>query len=305
MSNSIVVVTNYTILDGNSDDEITQIATLDSEPLSIQWIIVIIVGSFILLTFIIILAFIIYKKCRSDKQLNNQNIEKVDIESKAEIKIPEKEIKNPNLEESKKEELIDVNKQLKNISHKNEQNIEPKNDLTNDQTLNNTNRQLLPEKNTKKSYDKIINIFTAQLNKIDATQKNLSIKEEIELMMKGQIKNDEESMKSEKETNLIGINNIICYTDAERDDPNDSFFNQNLEDIKNEAKEIEKDIINAKKEEIEIEKKIKSTLFKSTLKKQNIVEKSPEENHNKLFKIQEDALLTDFYVSENIEIIKS
>lgn len=300
MSNSHAVVVNVPDANDNSDQEIYEVATLEAEPLSTQWIIIIIVGSFIALTLIIIIAFVIYKKMRTNKQLNDN---KNDIEMKSEIKIPEKQekkIEKVDLKlESKKEDFNDINKQS---NHKKEQKNEPKNDLTNDQTLNSTNRQLLPEKKTKKTYDKIINIFTAQLNKIDTAQKNLSIKEEIEMMMKGEIKNEEESKKSERETSLIGINNIICYTDAERDNPNDSFFNQNIEDIKNEAKEIEKDTINANEEELEIEQKIKRTL---TLKKQSTIQKPLEENHNKLFKINEDALLTDFYVSENIEIIKS
>ena len=279
------------------------------------------VGVVVLIIILVVVVIIIRRK-RNSKLKNGENKLNTVINPVEEIKRNKEKDYGGNIP-------IDLNKD-ENIN-----NSKIKNDITNDLSLDKSNRKFLDNK--KVGYSKVVELFTKQLNEININQKHLSIKEEIQMMMMMQSKNnlgnrpnssidDKSSHKmsvldnsclsgvsGHELTKRINHNNVMCYTDGDREEPDDDFYNQNIEDLKEERQRMEKDDQSAKREENEIQAKIerKKTLKVNILPIEDIkIESSvsviKQSNKNiPLLEVKDHAMMTDFSQPSNIEICKN
>lgn len=183
-------------------------------------------------------------------------------------------------------------------------------------------------------------------DKLREEHKEMNIKDEIEMMKRNKKKTNKNALGSpsrdlksnqldvlntensismisaQRIVKKLGNINMINYTDGNRDEPNDSFYNQKLDDINNQRKELEKEEEEAIKQEKELEliikEKFKINYMDEEEKDVSSSDDSPDNSpkhkpkgivaidaKKEKLEVKEQAIMTDFSQPKNVEIIKN
>lgn len=203
------------------------------------------------------------------------------------------------------------------------------------------------DSNGKKPYTKVVALFTQQLNKINQdVTKQMNIKEEIEHMKMTKryvnhtfaevlgnpprddissvrILDTEVSKRSDLSAAKMARKqshiDMVVYTDGNREGPDDSFYNQQIDNLKEEIQHIEREKIEAKKEEAKLEHKLtvkqtKQVKQMSSFGREEVdemgmmymdegAEYSPSKK-KELLQVKDHAVMTDYSHPHHIEILK-
>jgi hypothetical protein len=212
--------------------------------------------------------------------------------------------------------------------------------FTDDVLAKHQNEKKIEEESKKtNAANEIIALFTEKLKGLKQKKKQKSILEEIEKMKKKKEKRkkgiDNDPTEDRSSVHILNTDishisqvsarsvikkenhaNIVCYTDENREEPEEAFYNQKFEDLQEEKRQIEMEEKEAIKKEKEIEEK-----FKMQKMSKNHTKDDSHEDYSNLYKYNEDpeveayktketlkvksqALMTDFSQPKNVEVLK-
>jgi hypothetical protein len=218
--------------------------------------------------------------------------------------------------------------------------IPPRVTFTDDVLAKHPNEKNIEEESKKSSAaNEIIAKFTEKLKGLKQKKKQKSILEEIEKMKKKKEKRkkgiDNDPTEDRSSVHILNTDishisqvsarsvikkenhaNIVCYTDENREEPEEAFYNQKFEDLQEEKRQIEMEEKEAIKKEKEIEEK-----FKMQKMSKNHTKDDSHEDYSNLYKYNDDpeveayktketlkvksqALMTDFSQPKNVEVLK-
>jgi hypothetical protein len=203
------------------------------------------------------------------------------------------------------------------------------------------------DRNGRKPYTKVVALFSQQLNKINQdVTKQMNIKEEIEHMkmtkryvnhafaevLGNPPRDDLSSIKIldtevSKRSDLSAAKlarkqshiDMVVYTDGNREGPDDSFYNQKIDNLKEEIQHMEREKIEAKKEEAKLEYKLTIKQTKQLQQMRSFGHEEVDEmgmmyidenaeyspsKRKELLQVKDHAVMTDYSHPQNIEILK-
>lgn len=298
------------------------------------------VGGGVLLIIVAVVVIIIIKKKRAAAE--KAKLEGGKTESPGEdVNVPEeKEKVNEDnlLGDKQKEEAFGGTGNISIIFKQDTLNDSPDKTITNELTLDRTNRKLIDNnshliKNNDPNYNRVVALFSEKLKGIQKDHKEMNILEEIKLMKSNRQNQpkryvngvtptpvDDKSsigiVESEK-SHVSGVSasrmakkqshiNVVCYTDENREEPDDVFYNQNIEEMKEEKKQLEKEEEEAKKTERELEEKYQRKLQKMAEEDDEVAIYLDEgEVGKRALEVKDHAIMTDFSQPKNVEILKN